>query len=136
MVNVINYQIERGLTEADIKDILTTAIEGGIGYWAILCNDDPDWIEGSKVYRETYFERPCYCDTAYEVLIAGKAVKFEDQEDGTIYELTLEKLTKGCQLWEQETGKNLPLAIENCGYDAEDADAIIQFAIFGKVIFG
>ena len=141
----IKYTVERTLSEENIKDILTTAIEGGIGYWAILDNSTPDWIEASKAYHSRTGEKPCYCDVAYELLSKGKKVIFIDAEtedvenprEDEIYKLTMDKLIKGCQAWESHTGKNLQKAIEDMDYDAEDADSIIQMSIFdGEIIFG
>jgi hypothetical protein len=36
---VATATIQKQLTESDIENIMVTAIEGGIGYWAILCNE-------------------------------------------------------------------------------------------------
>lgn len=141
----IKYTIERTLSEENIKDILTTAIEGGIGYWAILDNSTPDWFEASINYGNRTGEKPCYCDVAYDLLSNGKEVVLIDAEtedidnpsDKEVYRLTMDKLIKGCQSWEHLTGKNLQKAIEEMDYDAEDADSIIQMSLFnGEIIFG
>ena len=141
----IKYTIKRTLSEENIKDILTTAIEGGIGYWAILDNGTYDWSRAREAYYERTGERPCYCDIAYDLLSRGKEVIFIDAEtedvkkpqEDEVYRLTMDKLIKGCQTWEQRTGKNLQKAIEDMDYDAEDADIIIQMSIFdGEIIFG
>ena len=141
----IKYTVERTLSEENIKDILTTAIEGGIGYWAILDNSTPEWIEASKAYRSRTGEKPCYCDVAYDLLSSGEEVILIDAEtedvdnpsDDEVYRLTINKLLKGCQSWEHLTGKNLQKAIEDMDYDAEDADSIIQMSLFnGEIIFG
>ena len=69
------------LEEDVVKDILTTAIEGGISYWACLGNDDKHWIEQSKLYKEKTGECPYYCDTALNVMLNGYAVILYDEED-------------------------------------------------------
>lgn len=134
------------LEKDDILDILTTAIEGGIGYWACLRNDDPDWAEGRKQWKEEHKNdadpTPCYCDVAYKVMEMGKAVKFTDAElddddpDLEYWELTMEKFLKGCSQYIQVTGKDIKKAMDESDFDAEDADMIIQYALFGELVFG
>lgn len=141
-----SYSIKRTLTEEDIKDILTTAIEGGIGYWSILDNSTAEWKAAGAAWRERRGdgEKPCFCDTAFELLSKGESIRFIDAEtedeydpgEDEVWYLDMEGLLKGCQMWENRTGKNLAKAIEDCDYDAEDADEIIQYGLFGEVVFG
>jgi hypothetical protein len=59
------------------------------------------------------------------------------------YELDLEKFRKGIELWtkkpvgcnclEQIDGK---LRLDTCNADAGVCDAIIQYALFGDIVFG
>ena len=37
-----SYTVEQKLTEGNMLDVLTTAFEGGIGYWACLDNGHPE----------------------------------------------------------------------------------------------
>lgn len=133
------------LSENIIKDILTTALEGGISYWGILDNTTPEWVEGRKAYKErTGDEIPCYCDTAYEVLSNGKEIilidaeaeDLDEPEEDEIYRLTMDKLLKGCEAWEQRSGKDIVETFEEGEYDADDADIIFQIGIFNGIIFG
>ena len=138
--------VKHALEKDDILDILTTAIEGGIGYWACLRNDDEGWAEGRKQWKEEHKDDPdpipCYCDVAYKVMEMGKAVKFTDAElydddpDLEYWELTMEKFLNGCALFIAKTGKDIQKAMEESDFDAEDADMIIQYALFGELVFG
>ena len=143
-------RMKKNLTKEQIKDILTTAIEGGIAYWAILDNTTPEWKDARAAWCRVASEydnsdlRPCYCDIAYEALTAGKEVIFIDAEtddvddpnEDEIYRLTMDKFVKGCEMWEERSHKSLADAIDWCEYDADDADIIIQFALFGEIMFG
>lgn len=126
------------LNEETIKDILTTAIEGGIGYWACLGNDDPIWVKTRDNYIESHNgERPYYCDVAYDVMNSGNAVIFYDEEDDdTRFELTMSKFMDGCKLYEDKTGTKINDSFDDGSFDACDADMIIQYALFGEVIYG
>ena len=131
------YEVTRSLDEDMIKDILTTAIEGGIGYWACLGNDDPDWIAARDKYKEEHNDYPCYCDVAYELLSNNKSVIFYDeQDDNTKLELTMGKLLLGCGLFEEQYKTPIIQMFDNASFDAYDADCIIQYALFGEVIYG
>jgi hypothetical protein len=54
----ISYQVTHTLDKEELKDILTTAIEGGISYWACLGNDDPEWIAARDRYEKEHKEIP------------------------------------------------------------------------------
>lgn len=135
---MLNWNIQRGLDETEIKDVLTTAIEGGIGYWACLGNDDEEWIKARTEYKEAHKETPCYCDIAYDVMFKNhKAVIFynEQDDDKPLY-LTKDKFRDGCRLFEESRGKSIHQMLDDVEFDAEDADCIIQFALFREVIYG
>jgi hypothetical protein len=135
----VSWIIKRGLTEEEIKDILTTAIEGGIGYWAILGNDHPNWVAAKAKLLETKKEI-YYCDVAYEVLAAGNKVYLydaeEEDEDVVPWSFDLTDFQDGCRLYEVVTGKDIHKEMEDGGFDAIDADMIIQYATFGEIIYG
>ena len=143
MNNQIMYTVNRILTEEQIKDILTTAIEGGIGYWAVLCNDTKEWAEAKKLAKEELGDTPCYCDVIYKMFELNYPVIFEDNEcaeydedDCERWELTFEKFLNGCRLYEEKSGKSLSNIIDECEYDADDADCVMQYALFGELVFG
>ena len=144
MEKALTFSVENALTEADILDILTTAIEGGIGYWAILDNEHKDWIEGRKQWKEEHKNDadpiPCYCDVAYQVMKNGKAVIFYDEEEDPHHKnplkLTLSSFAEGCKKFSEFIGRNIHKMIDDSDFDAEDADCIIQYALLGDIIYG
>lgn len=101
------------ITEEQIDDIMTTALEGGITYWAAGCvvKDQP---EGAA---EIHW--------ASEVISKGGSVKILDREDGKWLTLDRDAFLKGVAKAE--------IDLEN--YDAIDADRVIQFALFGKMVY-
>lgn len=124
------------LDEDTVKDILTTAFEGGIGYWACLGNDDKHWIEQCKLHKERTGEAPYYCDTALNVMLNGHAViLYDEEDDDKKLKMYLDDFMKGCYLFTQEYG-SITRKLNRGDFDAIDADMIIQYAVFGEVIYG
>ncbi len=142
MGNKFNFSVEHTLTEGDILDVLTTAIEGGIGYWACLDNACQDWKDARIQWINEHKSEenpdpiPCYCDVAYQVMKNGKAVILIDEEEGVEQQLTFEKFLAGCAKYCSWRGKDIHKMMEESEFDAEDADGIIQFALFGEWIYG
>lgn len=146
------YTIRRMLTPDDFETILTTALEGGIGYWACLDNTTEDWksarselSEELKDNENEYDRKPTYEQIMMRLLQSGKAILFEDAEDpenDECWELTAEKLMTGALEFQAEkmmtTGDiyDIKSAIDCGDFDAEDADNVIQYALFGEVIYG
>ena len=110
------------VTGQDIENIVLTALEGGIGYWAMLDNTTADWDNKPKGLPTSQY--------ATQLLLERKTLRFFDAEDDIVYwELTLKQLFRGVN----EFINTIHDTIENI--DAEDADVIFQYAIFDKVVF-
>lgn len=113
------------LTQQDIDDIMVSALEGGINYW---CRE-----------AEVVEEKRC-AEWGHEQIARGGGLILHDAESYYKWELTREKFLEGFKLW-LENGGDKYGAVSNgevdCGeIDAECADSIIQYAIFGEVIYG
>lgn len=146
------YSIERELTMEDLKDAFTTAIEGGIGYWACLDNSTDDWkqardevAEELKGEQDSWKRTPTYDQIAARLWEKGKPVVFCDAEGGSdVWELTAEKLAAGLiKLMRDRQAESegdvlydAKLAIESGDLDAGDADVAVQYALFGELVFG
>lgn len=126
-VETMKVEMEVVLSTEDIDDIMCGALEGGITYW---CNN-------AEVVGEYLGEY------GHEQIARGGTLKLHDWEEHKDYELTKEKFLEGAVLWvknpvgcnclEQVDGK---LHFDTCNADAVVCDAIIQYAIFGDVIYG
>lgn len=111
------------VTDEDIDDIMSAALDGGITYW---CNR----AEVVDDYLGEY---------ASEQISRGGALKLYDAEDGSFYVLTLSKFLNGLRLWiASERAFELTDAgrLDVGNIDALAADAIIQYALFNEVIYG
>lgn len=112
------------LTQDDIDCIMVTALEGGICYW---CSE----AEVVEEHLGTY---------ASDQIARGGSVLIHESEEDEAHELNLEKFMNGFKLWFENGGDQYG-AIENgeldtSNIDADCADAIIQYALFGEVVYG
>lgn len=122
-----------GLNEEDIEDLMVTALEGGIGYWAVLDNTGERW-ENAPVDEPVSI-------TAAKILMENGCVRFEDAEgEDESWVLTISKLMDGIHKYVERGMDEYNVFSGNrpdmCNCDAEVADAIIQLALFGDIVFG
>lgn len=126
-------EIKIKLTDEDIEDIMVGALEGGIGYWSVLDNT-------GEAYESAPVDEPVSITCAKQ-LLSGETIRFEDVDGDAEYFLDLHSFLDGFKKW-VETGGDWYGAVsadgkvDVCNIDADRADAIIQYAIFGDVIFG
>ena len=130
--------IELNLTLRDARDLLITAIEGGIAYW---CNDE--WqnvnIEHSTGWGGEDTELWWYTKLEFDSDCMGDEMKH--------YVLTPEQMVEKFDAWAEYCEKTMKWRwaewVEamkeddlagSC--DAEDADCFVQFCLFGEVVFG
>jgi hypothetical protein len=119
--------IEKEITVFDIENIMVTALESGSHYWVGLENKGDLWEQKPKGIP--------YAIWATKLIIESHEVKLFDieyTEDDEDWVLTLDKLLKGIKLNAIE--RPFDSDLENM--DADTADCILQFALFGKVVFG
>jgi hypothetical protein len=121
--------IQQSFTKNDLLNIMTTGLEGGIGYWACLNNDTPDFDEFDKLNM-------ILSERVAEILWRGGSVELFDTDynynDADKWELTLEKVVKGIIKFMETDSKTFELD----DLDALDCDKIIQYALFGELVFG
>jgi hypothetical protein len=130
------------LTPEHAADIMTTAIEGGITYWCASASYTDDELL-SQVIESSDSSYPAYAIPEYwitggmlleEGTVGGMLL--EEGEDHTQHRINLHKLNNALH------NEALPLDVamrilNNDGSaDAEDADLIVQVAIFGEVVYG
>jgi hypothetical protein len=118
--------IQQSFTKSNLLDIITTAIEGGIGYWACLNNDKPEFDEMNMPLSEK----------VAEILWRGGSLEFfdtdYDYDDAEKWELTLDKVVKGLIKFMETDSKTFELN----DLDALDCDKIIQYGLFGELVYG
>lgn len=110
------------ITPEDIDDIMCAAFEGGITYWCSKAEP----VEG---LLGTY---------AHEQISRGGKLVLHDSEGGERHKLTQEKFLKGLRLFLARHSDVVSLdekRIDSGDFDAEYADAVIQLALFGKIVY-
>ena len=118
----VRPQIEVNLTQQDVDDIMVAALEGGINYWC----------------REAEVVGEYLGEYASDQISRGGSLILHDSESSDKWELTLEKFLNGVKLY-FEDGCHVQVEdnrIDAGDIDAGDADCIVQFALFGEVVFG
>jgi len=130
--NVLEVVVNVMVTDDDIDDIMCAALEWGINYWA-------DRVNSKGKYRGKY---------AYKQISRGGEILIHiedacDESDSGWRTLTKEKFLKGLKKWIATSGNKLEvlpngnyLGIDISNIDAETADIIIQYALFGENVFG
>lgn len=114
--NKVKIKFTVTLTEENVNDIMTSALEGsGITYW---CD------EVRVVQAINNKKSPKY---ASDALTTGNYLMIHDVEEEKWHYLTLKKFLKGLQLYVEQGG-----TLEATEIDGPAADTIVQLAIFGK----
>lgn len=119
----VHIEVDASITQQDIDNLLCTALEGGICYW---CGR-------AEVVGEMLG------DYAHEQISRGGTLVLHDAESPDKWELTLEKFLKGVERYVKEDGRIMIEDFQIADYgelDAADADCIVQYALFGKLVFG
>lgn len=122
----IHVEMNANLTQPDIDDIMCAALEDGICYWCRRA--------------EVVEEKRC-SEWGHEQIARGGALILHDAESNDKWELNLEKFLNGVKLWLQNNEDRYG-AVASDGtldpgeVDAEMADLIVQYALFGKLVFG
>ena len=132
----VSVVVEHSFTSEEINDIIVTALEGGINYWCggatiVLTTDKDKFPEFEGVLAEVS-ENVQY---ASDVIGYGGKLKLVDVEDEEeVWELDIEKLLKGIEMYCKEFEISPSELMDS--YDAESADSIVQYALFGELVYG
>ena len=114
-------------TAEDINYIIVGAFEGGINHWLLKVGDYK--MNGEIGFTDKPKGEPV-SEHISNLLIEGKNIYIVD-DCNDVSTLTMAKLLKGIQL----NHTNRPQSDKE-QYDAIDYDCIIQYAIFGKLVYG
>lgn len=110
------------LTNDLLMGALTTAVEGGINYWAMVSNvtrDEEDWVTSVVVRDAEDEDEPAYTVTLETIAVGIGRILNGDLVNDTIYGYILDAVRGddgGC-------------------IDADAADCIVQVGIFGKLTY-
>lgn len=121
--HAITVAINFVVTDEDIDDIMSAALDGGITYWCCKAEVVGEYLG----------------EYASEQISRNGTLKLYDAEGDAIYDLTLDKFLMGVRLW-IENEHNFELTdterLDVGQIDAFAADLIIQYALFNGVIYG
>lgn len=118
----VTAEITVNLSMEDVDDIMSAALDDGITYWC------------SRV--EVVGGYPGEC--ASEQIARGGVLNLYDAESSDVYQLDLAKLLTGIKIFLEE-GNHVAVddnLLNVADIDANDADCIVQFALFGEVLYG
>jgi hypothetical protein len=118
------------LTGADCGYIATTAAEGGIGYWSVIDSYD---------YTRWFDEDDGAYAGAIEVDLDFVFYTLHEYDDidgpGDGLDVTPVIIRRGVQQWLDE-GRKFADMSDLAAMDADEADCVIQYGLFGEVIYG
>lgn len=153
MSNIITITHDIELTDDFLSGIMCTALEGGIGYWAIAKNikrttkgDDWEYLSCELADDEEYHDAEIDQQEILDQLIEDEEHIYED------YDNKLRKMTEAAVKWNtlnyEVIAEGCKRAIEGrfnvakyiieqdcCMIDAGDADLIVQLGIFGEEVY-
>ena len=122
---IYRIEVNYDFSDEDLQDIVISAIEDGIGYWACLDNTTEAWKDKPK-------DMPV-SEWAYEILKKGGELKFIDEEDDEAeYEINWNSFIIGIK---RAISEHVWDGMNN-SMDSIAADCIFQYAIFGEVVYG
>lgn len=130
--NALEVVVNVIITDNNIDDIMRVALEWGINYWA-------DRVNTKGKYRGKF---------AYKQISRGGELRIHieepfDEGDNSWRTLAKGNFLYGVKKWIATSGSQLTI-LPNESYlglnishiDAEAADTIIQYALFGEIVFG
>lgn len=126
--------IKQELKPEDVNNIIATALEGGINYWCrkakmkLAYPDNPD--------NKYFGVAPEFEDKiryASDLIGYGGVIILYDAESSEKWELDLEKVLKGIKIHCSIKGVTPLELVED--HDADDADSIVQYALFNELVF-
>ena len=129
------------ITRNDICDLLTMEA-GGFNYWGHTDYDEEDYqkareeMQKKKIKSSFDDDHYCYEDVlAYMIFDTNYRVCIYDFEDGTEHQLTKEMCEQGFLLNAQHNPTGA-ISLDDDKADSTTGDCILQYAIFGDLIYG
>ena len=126
-MNIINRRLE--ISDELIEHILCSAFEGGITYWAnnVSCEDNKDMKEVGG-WKHEYLTKTRKRD----------AVMYIHTMQGGKVKITKNLIIEALQQMDDPEYKCTKALnrLLNDGWDAYDADIVVQTACFGEVVYG
>ena len=114
----LTFKVGITVTAEQIENIIVTSLECQSTYWLGLDNTTPEWDDEPDELPASQY--------ATQLILEGKTVTLYDIEDeDEVWTLTLDKLLKG-----------ISIALSNDEDIEDEADSVMQYALFGEIVFG
>jgi len=128
----ISVQATLDIPITRIADLLCTAFEGDVGYWACIVGyntpSEPRSVYGSKTIHK-YVDYP----------LTGGAIKLtiQDDEDAQTdpYIIDGDAISRGLNIMAKKYPRHFANFIQE-QEDAETGDVFVQCCIFGEIVYG
>lgn len=118
----IEFTAKIELSDEDINDLMVCALEGGINYWCRSATAKlvPDGVE---------------YDYLSDLISKGGVIELHNDETDEKHDLNLSKFLNGVKWICEKRGFNSGEQLMD-NHDAEVADCIVQYGLFGEIVFG
>lgn len=128
----INVEVEIPLSR--IADLLCSAFEGGVGYWARIEKyvEPTNTIDLEKDYGKNWEQIYPY---VHYPLYEGGAVIIRDTQDGKKYTLDRAAIERGLSLFFKKNTHHVAAFLTEDD-DAGTGDAFVQFCLLGELVYG
>jgi len=144
-MSAVTVKIEHEIPAGRVEDLLCSAFEHGIGYWARVA--DVEWVDGAQYSHQLPVRGGSvtledgdgsgwpktardYADVSLE-----RGLTYVERELDVRPKLDQETIRRGLQLMATKHSRHwAEFLAEND--DAETGDVFVQLCVFGEVIFG
>jgi hypothetical protein len=124
-----------------LKDLLITAIEGGSDYWMLI--NPIDWQKVKATIKfiedEEEFSNLSFAEKIWEAMVFNGedwSIRIHDEENyDYLGKLSIDSMHKAMGIMKRDYTWHYDNAI-NDNWDAETADAFIQLAVMGDIVYG
>lgn len=114
----LRFTVETSISAEVIENIIVGALESTSTYWVGLDNTTPEWKNKPEDFPTSQY--------ATQLLLEGKNITLYDIEnEEEVWELNLQKVLKG-----------IGIAFANGDDIEDDTDNILQYALFGELVYG
>jgi len=115
--------VEHKIPLERVRDLLTCATEGGIGYWALIAGYRGDRTGVTYPHIDMPFKE-------------GGAILIQDEEDDTapINVLDMEAIQRGLHIMADKYPHHMSAFLDD-NEDATTGDVFVQCALFGTIVY-
>jgi hypothetical protein len=123
MEKVAKILVPLEVSKDDIEHVITTGLAGGINYWAWINWKDQDTDKNDLPTTKMLTEK---------LLNGGSIVFYDIEDDMLLGKMGLSSLLQGIRQYYKREG----MKYEIQDFDADISDKVMQYALFGELIYG